>query len=241
MCLAHSHQLWKSLFKLHIKTGPRLGLSPDCWQHLAPPLVLQLLLIVESFSQYFHPKQNINSASREDQGSEVQSLNSVLVVWVKERSVCTANITKLPQLPGMVSNGVNAFVCVCVCLHVCVFVCVCACMCACLCVCQERIIERLKDQREREDRERLDEVESYKKENKDLKEKVNSLQVELTEKEVSRVSECVSEWVCVCVYFSRPQHLKGVCMSVLCVFAWYVWCCSPCVCVCVCVCSSPAW
>ena len=82
---------------------------------------------------------------------------------------------------------------VCVCLHVCVFVCVCACMCVCLCVCQERIIERLKDQREREDRERLDEVESYKKENKDLKEKVNSLQVELTEKEVSRVSECVSE------------------------------------------------
>lgn len=50
---------------------------------------------------------------------------------------------------------------------------------------QERIIERLKDQREREDRERLEEVDSYKKENKDLKEKVNSLQIELTEKEVS--------------------------------------------------------
>uniref|UniRef100_A0A3Q1F5K5 ELKS/RAB6-interacting/CAST family member 2 n=1 Tax=Acanthochromis polyacanthus TaxID=80966 RepID=A0A3Q1F5K5_9TELE len=48
---------------------------------------------------------------------------------------------------------------------------------------KERIIERLKDQREREDRERLEEVESYKKENKDLKEKVNSLQIELTEKE----------------------------------------------------------
>lgn len=59
-----------------------------------------------------------------------------------------------------------------------------------VCVCmrartQERIIERLKDQREREDRERLEEVDSYKKENKDLKEKVNSLQIELTEKEVS--------------------------------------------------------
>lgn len=54
-----------------------------------------------------------------------------------------------------------------------------------VCVCQERIIERLKDQREREDRERLEEVESYKKENKDLKEKVNGLQIELTEKEVS--------------------------------------------------------
>uniref|UniRef100_A0AAQ4R6R4 ELKS/RAB6-interacting/CAST family member 2 n=1 Tax=Gasterosteus aculeatus aculeatus TaxID=481459 RepID=A0AAQ4R6R4_GASAC len=52
---------------------------------------------------------------------------------------------------------------------------------------KERIIERLKDQREREDRERLDEVDSYKKENKDLKEKVNSLQIELTEKESSLI------------------------------------------------------
>ncbi|XP_030585367.1 LOW QUALITY PROTEIN: ERC protein 2-like [Archocentrus centrarchus] len=50
---------------------------------------------------------------------------------------------------------------------------------------KERIIERLKDQREREDRERLEEVESYKKENKELKEKVNSLQIELTEKRSS--------------------------------------------------------
>ncbi|XP_078139828.1 ERC protein 2 [Centroberyx gerrardi] len=52
---------------------------------------------------------------------------------------------------------------------------------------KERIIERLKDQREREDRERLEEVESYKKENKDLKEKVNTLQMELTEKESSLI------------------------------------------------------
>uniref|UniRef100_A0A8C1DIS7 ELKS/RAB6-interacting/CAST family member 2 n=1 Tax=Cyprinus carpio carpio TaxID=630221 RepID=A0A8C1DIS7_CYPCA len=52
---------------------------------------------------------------------------------------------------------------------------------------KERIIERLKEQREREDRERLEEVDSYKKENKDLKEKVNSLQVELTEKESSLI------------------------------------------------------
>ncbi|XP_034022372.1 ERC protein 2 isoform X2 [Thalassophryne amazonica] len=52
---------------------------------------------------------------------------------------------------------------------------------------KERIIERLKDQREREDRERLEEVDSYKKENKDLKEKVNSLQIELTEKESSLI------------------------------------------------------
>ncbi|KAI7795159.1 putative ERC protein 2-like [Triplophysa rosa] len=48
---------------------------------------------------------------------------------------------------------------------------------------KERIIERLKEQREREDRERMEEVDSYKKENKDLKEKVNTLQLELTEKE----------------------------------------------------------
>ncbi|KAK2874896.1 hypothetical protein Q8A67_022049 [Cirrhinus molitorella] len=52
---------------------------------------------------------------------------------------------------------------------------------------KERIIERLKEQREREDRERMEEVDSYKKENKDLKEKVNSLQLELTEKESSLI------------------------------------------------------
>lgn len=61
---------------------------------------------------------------------------------------------------------------------------------------QERIIERLKEQREREDRERMDEVESYKKENKDLKEKVNSLQLELTEKEVH---------LCVCFLALNPN------------------------------------
>ncbi|XP_048873759.1 ERC protein 2 isoform X3 [Brienomyrus brachyistius] len=52
---------------------------------------------------------------------------------------------------------------------------------------KEKIIERLKEQREREDRERLEEVESYKKENKDLKEKVNTLQAELTDKESSLI------------------------------------------------------
>ncbi|XP_068109793.1 ERC protein 2 isoform X14 [Hyperolius riggenbachi] len=52
---------------------------------------------------------------------------------------------------------------------------------------KERIIERLKEQRERDDRERLEEIENYKKENKDLKEKVNSLQAELTEKEASLI------------------------------------------------------
>ena len=54
---------------------------------------------------------------------------------------------------------------------------------------QERIIERLKEQRERDDRERLEEIESFRKENKDLKEKVNALQAELTEKEVSPEKE----------------------------------------------------
>ncbi|XP_032268035.1 ERC protein 2 [Phoca vitulina] len=52
---------------------------------------------------------------------------------------------------------------------------------------QERIIERLKEQRERDDRERLEEIESFRKENKDLKEKVNALQAELTEKESSLI------------------------------------------------------
>ncbi|XP_069795758.1 ERC protein 2 isoform X2 [Narcine bancroftii] len=52
---------------------------------------------------------------------------------------------------------------------------------------KERIIERLKEQRERDDRERLEEVESYKKENKDLKEKINNLQAELGEKESSLI------------------------------------------------------
>ncbi|XP_078728554.1 ERC protein 2-like isoform X2 [Lampetra fluviatilis] len=50
---------------------------------------------------------------------------------------------------------------------------------------KERIIERLKEQRERDDRERQEEVEAYKKENKDLKEKVNTVQAELSEKESS--------------------------------------------------------
>ncbi|KAG5835923.1 hypothetical protein ANANG_G00249150 [Anguilla anguilla] len=52
---------------------------------------------------------------------------------------------------------------------------------------KERIIERLKEQREREDRERLEEAESYKRENKDLKERVTALQAELTEKEASLI------------------------------------------------------
>ncbi|KAJ8400156.1 hypothetical protein AAFF_G00398500 [Aldrovandia affinis] len=48
---------------------------------------------------------------------------------------------------------------------------------------KERIIERLKEQREREDRERLEEADSYKRENKDLKERLTTMQAELAEKE----------------------------------------------------------
>ncbi|KAG9333590.1 hypothetical protein JZ751_010806 [Albula glossodonta] len=57
---------------------------------------------------------------------------------------------------------------------------------------KERIIERLKEQREREDRERLEETESYKRENKDLKERVGALQAELTEKEPGSERHSVS-------------------------------------------------
>ncbi|XP_031753487.1 ELKS/Rab6-interacting/CAST family member 1 isoform X10 [Xenopus tropicalis] len=50
---------------------------------------------------------------------------------------------------------------------------------------KERIIERLKDQRDRDEREKQEELESYKKELKDLKEKVSVLQGDLSEKESS--------------------------------------------------------
>ncbi|KAM4675415.1 ELKS/Rab6-interacting/CAST family member 1 [Discoglossus pictus] len=50
---------------------------------------------------------------------------------------------------------------------------------------KERIIERLKDQRDRDEREKMEELESYKKELKDFKEKVSVLQADLSEKESS--------------------------------------------------------
>ncbi|XP_075967990.1 ELKS/Rab6-interacting/CAST family member 1-like [Anarhichas minor] len=50
---------------------------------------------------------------------------------------------------------------------------------------KERIIERLKDQREREERERGDEMESSKKELKELREKVSHLQADLADRETS--------------------------------------------------------
>uniref|UniRef100_A0A6G1R958 ELKS/RAB6-interacting/CAST family member 1 n=1 Tax=Hypotaenidia okinawae TaxID=2861861 RepID=A0A6G1R958_9GRUI len=50
---------------------------------------------------------------------------------------------------------------------------------------KERTIERLKEQRDRDEREKQEEIDNYKKDIKDLKEKVNVLQGDLTEKETS--------------------------------------------------------
>lgn len=49
---------------------------------------------------------------------------------------------------------------------------------------QERTIERLKEQRDRDEREKQEEIDTYKKDLKDLKEKVSLLQGDLSEKEV---------------------------------------------------------
>ncbi|XP_059773688.1 LOW QUALITY PROTEIN: ELKS/Rab6-interacting/CAST family member 1-like [Balaenoptera ricei] len=50
---------------------------------------------------------------------------------------------------------------------------------------KERTIERLKDQRERDEQEKQEEIHNYKKDLKDLKEKVSLLQGDLSEKEAS--------------------------------------------------------
>ncbi|XP_028910115.1 ELKS/Rab6-interacting/CAST family member 1 isoform X8 [Ornithorhynchus anatinus] len=50
---------------------------------------------------------------------------------------------------------------------------------------KERTIERLKEQRDRDEREKQEEIDSYKKDLKDLKEKVSLLQGDLSEKEAS--------------------------------------------------------
>ncbi|XP_058138518.1 ELKS/Rab6-interacting/CAST family member 1 isoform X6 [Dasypus novemcinctus] len=50
---------------------------------------------------------------------------------------------------------------------------------------KERTIERLKEQRDRDEREKQDEIDNYKKDLKDLKEKVSLLQGDLSEKEAS--------------------------------------------------------
>ncbi|XP_078076201.1 ELKS/Rab6-interacting/CAST family member 1 isoform X3 [Mustelus asterias] len=48
---------------------------------------------------------------------------------------------------------------------------------------KERIIERLKDQRDRDEREKLEEIDAYKKELKEVKERVSGLQGDVSEKE----------------------------------------------------------
>ncbi|XP_074051108.1 ELKS/Rab6-interacting/CAST family member 1 isoform X6 [Macrotis lagotis] len=50
---------------------------------------------------------------------------------------------------------------------------------------KERTIERLKEQRDRDEREKQEEIDNYKKDLKDLKEKVSLLQADLSEKEAS--------------------------------------------------------
>uniref|UniRef100_A0A8C0E6R4 ELKS/RAB6-interacting/CAST family member 1 n=1 Tax=Balaenoptera musculus TaxID=9771 RepID=A0A8C0E6R4_BALMU len=50
---------------------------------------------------------------------------------------------------------------------------------------KERTIERLKDQRDRDEQEKQEEIDNYKKDLKDLKEKVSLLQGDLSEKEAS--------------------------------------------------------
>ena len=55
---------------------------------------------------------------------------------------------------------------------------------------QERTIERLKEQRDRDEREKQ-EIDTYKKDIKDLKEKVGILQGDLTEKEVDQQNKSV--------------------------------------------------
>ncbi|XP_066489621.1 ELKS/Rab6-interacting/CAST family member 1 isoform X2 [Tiliqua scincoides] len=50
---------------------------------------------------------------------------------------------------------------------------------------KERTIERLKEQRDRDEREKQEEIDNYKKDIKDLKEKVSTLQGDLSEKETS--------------------------------------------------------
>nr|XP_034983836.1 ELKS/Rab6-interacting/CAST family member 1 isoform X6 [Zootoca vivipara] len=50
---------------------------------------------------------------------------------------------------------------------------------------KERTIERLKEQRDRDEREKQEEIDNYKKDVKDLKEKVSALQGDLSEKETS--------------------------------------------------------
>lgn len=73
---------------------------------------------------------------------------------------------------------------------------------------QERTIERLKEQRDRDEREKQEEIDNYKKDLKDLKEKVSLLQGDLSEKEVKitkielfgLLSHCIVYTYCSCLH-----------------------------------------
>lgn len=54
------------------------------------------------------------------------------------------------------------------------------------CFFKERIIERLKEQRDRDDREKTEELDCSKKELKELKEKLSLLQGDLSDREVEK-------------------------------------------------------
>lgn len=73
---------------------------------------------------------------------------------------------------------------------------------------QERTIERLKEQRDRDEREKQEEIDTYKKDIKDLKEKVGILQGDLTEKEVDQQNKSVVlQLVVVYVIFQMKRTL----------------------------------
>lgn len=71
---------------------------------------------------------------------------------------------------------------------------------------QERTIERLKEQRDRDEREKQEEIDNYKKDLKDLKEKVSLLQGDLSEKEVKLTR---MELVCLLNHCTCP-YVVGV-------------------------------
>lgn len=74
--------------------------------------------------------------------------------------------------------------------------------------CQEKTIERLKEQRDRDEREKQEEIDNYKKDIKDLKERVSILQGDLTEKEVDQQHKSIVLQllvVSVCVTFGMKK------------------------------------
>ncbi|XP_042563580.1 ERC protein 2 isoform X5 [Clupea harengus] len=75
---------------------------------------------------------------------------------------------------------------------------------------KERIIERLKEQRERDDREKLGELDAYKHENKELKDKLASLQSQLTNKESSLIDLKEQASSLACEGLKKDSRLKSL-------------------------------